>query len=119
VNFDRVFNLISKGRWFSIISPIIYQPGWRPSLRWAARVLGVYAIAALCGGMFFVIYAAFLAFFLAPTWSPLRSGCVFAREFTISISCVSAHGTGRAASRINAYYGKQPKSFAKYSPRMW
>jgi hypothetical protein len=42
--------------WRLSTSPIIYQPGWRPSLRWAARVLGVYPIAALCGGLVFVIY---------------------------------------------------------------
>jgi hypothetical protein len=41
---------------------ITYYPGWRPTLRWAARVLGVYAIAAFCGGLLFVIYTlAFVA----------------------------------------------------------
>lgn len=59
------FVMVSKARWF-FMSPIIYQPGWRPSLRWVARVLGVYTIAALCGGLLFVISAALLAFFSSP-----------------------------------------------------
>jgi hypothetical protein len=57
--------MISKVRWFSIL-PIMYHPGWRPSLRWAARVLGVYSIAALCGGLLFVVFAAFLVLFSSP-----------------------------------------------------
>jgi hypothetical protein len=42
--------------WRFSTSPITYHPGWRPTPRWAARVLGIYAIAALCGGLLFVIY---------------------------------------------------------------
>jgi hypothetical protein len=47
---------VTSAVWRFSTLPIIYQPGWRPSLRWAARVLGVYTIAALCGGLLFVIY---------------------------------------------------------------
>ena len=54
--------MISKAWRFSV-SPITYQPGWRATRRWAARVLGVYTIAALCAGLLFVICAALLAFF--------------------------------------------------------
>lgn len=60
---DRSYDVIETGRvpvkaWTRgvPIEAIIYQPEWRPTLRWAARVLGVYAMAALCGGMLFVIY---------------------------------------------------------------
>jgi hypothetical protein len=42
--------------WRFSTSPITYHPGWRPTPRWAARVLGIYAIAALCGGLLFIIY---------------------------------------------------------------
>ena len=42
--------------WRFSTSPITYHPGWRPTPRWAARVLGIYAVAALCGGALFVIY---------------------------------------------------------------
>jgi hypothetical protein len=48
--------------WRFSTSSITYYPGWRPTPRWAARVLGIYAIAALCGGLFFVMYTlAFVA----------------------------------------------------------
>jgi hypothetical protein len=42
--------------WRFSTSPITYHPGWRPTPRWAARVLGIYTVAALCGGLLFVIY---------------------------------------------------------------
>jgi hypothetical protein len=42
--------------WRFSTSPITYHPGWRPTPRWAVRVLGIYTIAALCGGLLFVIY---------------------------------------------------------------
>jgi hypothetical protein len=53
--------------WRFSTSPITYHPGWRPTPRWAARVLGIYAIAALCGGLLFVIYT--LAF-VSPREAP-------------------------------------------------
>jgi hypothetical protein len=47
--------------WRFSTSPITYHPGWRPTPRWAARVLCVYAVVAFCGGLLFVICT--LAFF--------------------------------------------------------
>jgi hypothetical protein len=51
--------MMSKARW---LSSITYHPGWRPTPCWAARVLRIYAIAALVAACSFVIFAALLAF---------------------------------------------------------
>jgi hypothetical protein len=57
--------------WRFSTSPITYQDGWWPTPRWAARVLGVYAIAALAGGLVFVICAGMVAFF-SPRETPIH-----------------------------------------------
>src|SRR5712671_2879999 len=49
--------------WRFSTSPITYEPGWRATPRWALRVLVTYAIAALAGGLLFVICAGLFAFF--------------------------------------------------------
>jgi hypothetical protein len=55
--------MISKAWRFLSTPPGTYEPGWRLTPRWAVRVLSSYVIAALCGGLFFVVCTGLLAFF--------------------------------------------------------
>jgi hypothetical protein len=48
---------------FLSIPPATHEQGWWPTPRWALRRLAMYAIAALSGGLLFVLCAALLAFF--------------------------------------------------------
>jgi hypothetical protein len=51
--------------------PGTYEPGWRLTRRWALRVLNSYVIAALCGGLLFVVCAGLLAV-LSPRGTPIN-----------------------------------------------
>ena len=52
---------------FLSIPPSTHEQRWWPSPRWALRGLAMYAIAALCGGLLFVLCTALLAVFSPPT----------------------------------------------------
>jgi hypothetical protein len=47
---------------FLSTSPVTYTRDWLPTPRWAAHVLAVYALAAVIGGLLYVICAALTRF---------------------------------------------------------
>jgi hypothetical protein len=62
---------MSSLRGFLSIPPATDEQGWWPSQRWVLRRLALYAIAALSGGLLFVLCAALLAF-LSPQGIPTK-----------------------------------------------